>query len=101
MRQRDAASTEELLAAAGFEMQPADTPERLADLKSMPSRKLVARSTDGKVVYTYADPEWCRCVYVGGPEEYSAYRRLTLRQVMRGNDFAEDGLHEHFPYSWR
>jgi len=30
--QKDAASTEELLAAAGFQMQAADTPDRLADL---------------------------------------------------------------------
>ena len=101
LRQRDAASTEELLTAAGFQKRPADTPEQLADLTSMPSRKLVARSTGGKVVYMYADPEWCRCLYVGGHEEYAAYGRLTLRQVMRSSDVAEDGLHQHFPYSWR
>lgn len=101
VRQEDAATTEASLAAAGFQMQPADTPERLADLKSMPSWKLVARRTDGKVVYTYADPEWCQCFYVGGPEEYSAYGRLTLRQVIHGNDSPQDGLHAHFPYSRR
>jgi len=101
LRQKDAASTEELLAAAGFQMRPADTPERLANLKSMPSRKVVARSKDGTVVYTYADPDWCQCLYVGGPEEYAAYGRLTLGKVMHENDFAQDGLHQHFPYSWR
>ena len=99
--QKDAASTEELLAAAGFQMQPADTPERLADLKSTPRRKLVAGSKDAKVVYTYADPDWCHCVYVGGPEEYSAYGRLTLSKVIAGDDSPGAGLRRLLPWSWR
>src|SRR5678816_263179 len=83
--QKDAIRTEELLAAAGFQMQPADTPERLADLRSMPPRKLLAHSEDAKIVYAYADPDWCHCFYVGGPEEYSVYERLTLSKVIAGN----------------
>src|SRR5262245_46687801 len=87
LRQKDAASTEELLGAAGFQMQPADTPERLADLKSMPRQKVIARSNENaNVVYTYADPDWCHCVYVGGPEEYAAYGRLTLSEVIAADD---------------
>ncbi|TMA95483.1 MAG: hypothetical protein E6J77_02330 [Deltaproteobacteria bacterium] len=61
-RREEAASTEQLLAAAGFQMRPADTPERVAALASMPREKLVVRSKDGNVVYPYADPEKCHCL---------------------------------------
>ena len=68
--------TERMLAAAGFHIYPADTPERREDLRSMPPHRIVSRITDSKVVYTYADPDHCRCVYVGGDKEYSEYERL-------------------------
>jgi len=67
----------------------------------MPRRKLVARSMDANVVYMYADPDRCHCFYVGGPEEYSAYGRLTLSQVIADDDSAQDGLRRLFPWSWR
>lgn len=36
IRRYEATSTEQLLAAAGFQMQPADSPERLAALATRP-----------------------------------------------------------------
>ena len=83
--QRSAArDMEQLLAAAGFQAKPADTPERLAELKTMPPRELVSRSKDGNFVYTYADPDYCQCLYVGGPQEYSRYQDLAVkRQIAR------------------
>jgi len=35
--------------------------------------KLVARDKDGQVIYTFADPERCRCLYVGGAKEYGRF----------------------------
>ena len=64
------------LKAAGFREQPADTPEKLALLGSMPAHKVVTRVEHGESVYSYADPDYCRCLYVGGPQEYSTYERL-------------------------
>jgi hypothetical protein len=80
IQQREARDTEQLLAAAGFQAKPADTPEKLTNLKAMPPRKLVARSKDGNFVYTYADPDYCQCLYVGGSTEYAAYQRLAVQQ---------------------
>ena len=80
LRKSNASSTERDLAAAGFQMRPADSPERQKDLTTMPSRKLVSRSRGGNVVYTYADPDNCHCLYVGGPKEYSAYERLIVER---------------------
>jgi hypothetical protein len=72
--------TERMLAAAGFHMRLADTSERQEDLRSMPPHRIVSRTKDGNVVYMYADPDNCHCVYVGGNREYSEYERLRWQR---------------------
>src|SRR3989475_11169468 len=69
IRGSGARSTEQLLAAAGFVMRPADTAERQQRLAALPPYRLENRTKDGKVVYTYADPDGCKCLYVGGAQE--------------------------------
>ena len=54
----------------------------------MPLLKLVARSKDGNVVYTYADPANCQCLYVDGPREYFAYQRMKLEQRIASDNAA-------------
>ena len=61
-------------------MRPANTSEGLADLSKMSPNKLGARTKDGKIVYTFADPDKCHCLYVGGPNEYSEYQRLKVKK---------------------
>jgi hypothetical protein len=80
IQRSEARGTEQLLAAAGFQAKPADTQEKLANLRTMPPRKLISQSKDGNLVYSYADPDYCQCLYVGGPKEYSAYQRLTVQR---------------------
>jgi len=81
MREEAAHKKENLLAAAGFKMKPADTPEKLARVQAMPQLKMVARSgPQGQVGYTYADAQGCKCLYTGNAEQYAEYRRLALRQ---------------------
>ena len=94
IRGQDASGIEELLAAAGFQMRRADSPELVRNLESMPPFKLVARGRGGDVVYTYADPVSCRCLYVSRPKEFVEYQRLaTERQVEEGQLWAEsDGM---------
>jgi hypothetical protein len=58
----EATETGRMLAAAGFHMVPADTPERQKDLRSRPPHRIVSRTKDGNVQYTYADPDNCHCV---------------------------------------
>ena len=74
-------STEHLLAAAGFELRPADTAEQQQHLAALPPFRLESHSTDGKVVYTYADPDGCHCLYVSGSKEYSKFQRLKASQI--------------------
>lgn len=73
-------STEDALAAAGFEMQLADTAERVAELRSLPARQLLSRSHDGAISYVFSDPAGCYCLYVGGEREYQEYQRLRLKK---------------------
>src|SRR6266566_6661190 len=79
IRGSEARSTEQLLAAAGFVMRPADTAERQQRLAARPPYRLESHAKDGKAVYTYADPGTCKCLYVGGHKEYSEYQHLRLQ----------------------
>ena len=65
------------LESAGFTMRPANTPEKMARLHSLPPRKFVVRRKAGAPYYIYADPEWCRCAYVGGQQAMNSYRDMV------------------------
>src|SRR2546428_13352274 len=85
IRGSDARSTEQLLAAAGFVMRPADTAERQQRLAARPPYRLESHTKNGKGVYTHADPDGCQCLHVGGPQEYSQDQHLRVpRQNARG-----------------
>src|SRR3989441_8233831 len=86
IRRSEAHSTEELLAAAGFVMRPADTAERQQRIAARPPYRLESHTKDGKVVYTYADPDGCKCLYVGGPKEYSEYQQLRLQRQIAADE---------------
>lgn len=88
---RGAASTEELLPAAGFQKRQADSADQARSLASMPPFKLVVRDMGRDVAYTYADPVNCRCLCIGGPTEYLKYQRLaTERNITDGQLWPED-----------
>ncbi len=93
IRRSQARDTEQFLAAAGFTVQLAGTAEQ-QHLTAMPPYRLLSHASGDGVEYTYADPKNCGCVYVGGPREYSEYRRLvTERQLAQEQLWAEE--------SWR
>lgn len=75
-------ATENVLSAAGFQMQLPDTPARLASLRTLPPRRVLPRTRDGHVEYVYADPTRCGCLYVGTEAQYQQYRRYTLEKQL-------------------
>ena len=79
--QQQAVQKEDLLAAAGFQVRIANTPQRLAAMKRLPPNKFVTRVVNGQPVYLYADPLVCRCVYFG-PAELAAYRQEVFAQQL-------------------
>src|SRR5262249_1792224 len=82
MRRHEAREAGNLLAAAGFTPKPANTSERAQQLQAMPPLKLVSESKDGKLVYRYADPYNCNCLYVGDEHAYAEYKRLALQKQL-------------------
>jgi hypothetical protein len=80
--QQQVAQKEDLLAAAGFQVRIADTPQRLAAMKRLPPNKFVTRVVNGQPVYLYADPLVCRCVYFGTQQNWAAYRQEVFAQQL-------------------
>ncbi|MCW5735830.1 MAG: hypothetical protein KIS73_16995 [Enhydrobacter sp.] len=72
---------EDMLAASGFKFVPANTPERQAAFSKLPPHQFSRHIKDGRVIYAYADPTICNCLYVGGQKAYGAYqaRRFDKR----------------------
>ena len=60
----------------GFIMRPANTPEQIARLRLLPPRMFVARTKNGRRYYLYADPDYCRCVFLGNELAMKNYRDL-------------------------
>jgi hypothetical protein len=80
MKKSEATDTEQLLSAAGFKMKLADTPEKLAHLKTLTQLKVVPHDRNGKMYYVYADAADCQCLYAGNQEAYQRYEKLAVKQ---------------------
>jgi Tfp pilus assembly PilM family ATPase len=100
IRKEEAQSTESVLAAAGFRMKPADTPERLANLQAMRPRKIVPREKDGHVVYAYADPTGCRCLYVGDEAAYQRFQQLSIQKQLAQENMMAAQMNKDAALNW-
>jgi hypothetical protein len=81
IEKQDTESTERLLSAAGFNIKPADTPEKLASLQAMKQHKVVRRElSNSQLRFFYADAAVCRCLYVGDEQAYQQYQKLAVQQ---------------------
>ena len=108
-RNQKAVEMKKLLAASGFKMRLADSESKLAQLKELPQRKLVAQNWGGKVRYVYADASICKCAYVGDEKAYKTFQDLALerqisdedrRAAERDNPADMDGGGWRFNESW-
>lgn len=80
--QQQVGQKEDLLAAAGFQIRPADSPHRIAAMQRLPPNKFVTKVRDGQPVYLYSDPLDCNCLYLGTQQNWDAYRAEVLaRQI--------------------
>jgi hypothetical protein len=62
---------------SGFVMRPALTPQQLERVKLLPSHKFVARTKNGRRYFLYADPDLCKCVFVGDALAMANYQSLV------------------------
>jgi hypothetical protein len=80
--QQSVQSKEDLLAAAGFMIKPANTPARLAAMKKLPPHKFVQQTSGTNIVWLYADPTICQCVYFGDQSAWSNYRAMVFAKQL-------------------
>jgi hypothetical protein len=73
---------EDSLAAAGFVIRPANTPERKAMLARLPAHHFVKQEQGDSINYVYADPLVCGCLYVGSQQAYGQYREHQQEQQL-------------------
>ena len=79
-QQQRVVDREDRLAAAGFLIRPANTPERKAMLAKLPPHRFVRRIKGDDVRYVYADPLVCGCLYVGSQQAYGQYKHDQQQQ---------------------
>jgi hypothetical protein len=72
--------TEQLLTAAGFQVEPVATADELADFRALKPRKVIQDGRNGGIRYVYADPDVCKCLYVGDEQQYQKYQGLKIQK---------------------
>ena len=66
---------------SGFVMRPALTPQQLERVNLLPPHKFIARSKNGQRYFLYADPDLCKCVFVGNALAMANYQSLVVGTV--------------------
>ena len=61
-------------------MKLADTPEKLAHLKTLTQRVVVPHERNGKTYFVYADALYCKCMYIGKKEDYERYKKMVVKR---------------------
>jgi hypothetical protein len=69
---------ESRLAAAGFSRVPAKNEAELSHLRLLPPQELSYYLDNGRFRYRFADPDICRCVFVGDENAYQRYEQLRI-----------------------
>jgi hypothetical protein len=100
MEADQARSTEQLLAAAGFKIKLADTPDKLAHLKTLTQNKLVPHDKDGQTMFIYADATTCQCLYIGNQDVYQRYQQLALQKKIADDQRIAAQMNENAAMNW-
>ena len=90
---------EDLLAAAGFDVHPANTPERQDALRRLPSNKFVQQTRGDSMRYVYADPLVCACLYVGDQQAYGRYRQEVLQRQIADQQHLTAVMNQDYPWN--
>jgi hypothetical protein len=91
---------EDNLAAAGFIVRPANTPERQAMLNRLPPHQFVQRVNGDTVHYVYADPLVCGCLYVGTQQAFAQYKLHEQQQNLANEQLMTAQAYSDPAWSW-
>jgi hypothetical protein len=97
---QQARDKEDMLAAAGFVQHPANTPERGNSMRRLPPNQIVRIVHDQKVVYMYADPIVCDCLYIGDQHAWSNYQQERLQMRIANEQIAAAQLNQETAMQW-
>ena len=100
MKAEEATSKEQLLAAAGFKMQLANTPEKLAHLKTLTQQKIVVHEKNGINYYVYADATTCQCLYIGQDANYQNFQQLQVQKNIVQDQKMTAEMNEDAAMNW-
>jgi hypothetical protein len=91
---------EDDLAAAGFIVKPANTPQRQQMLARLPANKFVRRTHEDEVHYVYADPVVCKCLYVGSQQAYGAFKKHEQDQRLADEQQMNAEIYSDSAWQW-
>src|SRR5271155_4504944 len=91
---------EDNLAAAGFVIRPANTPERQVMLHRLPPHQFVQRVNGDTVHYVYADPLVCGCLYVGTQQAFAQYKLHEQQQNLANEQLMTAQAYSDPAWSW-
>jgi len=100
LRNKRAMNIEEVLYEAGFQMKPADTPEKLAHLKTLPQRKIVPHVRKGNARYSFADADGCKCLYLGDRDAFQSFQHILLEQQVAEHHYVAGGNVKYVEIDW-
>jgi len=100
LRNKRTINAEEVLYKAGFQMKRADTPEKLAHLKTLPQRKVVPHQQKGSPRYFYADAEVCKCLYVGDRDAFQSFQHILLEKEVAEHEYVAGGNFVYVEVDW-
>ena len=98
--QQQVADREDLLSAAGFVARPANTPQRVAMLRTLPPNRFTQRTSGNRFVYIYPDPLVCACIYFGDQAAYGRYRQEVLQRQIASDQLLAAQMNQQAAWDW-
>jgi hypothetical protein len=99
-QQQRVVEREDKLAAAGFIIKPANTPERQQMLTRLPANQFVMRQNGDTIHFVYADPLVCGCLYVGTQQAYDQYKANQLQQHLADEQSMTAQTYSDAAWNW-
>jgi hypothetical protein len=90
----------DLLSAAGFTIVPVTTDAQRLQLNSLPPNRVVQKVKDGKVMFVYADPYACGCLYIGDETAWDNYKREQLQQHFIDQERMNAEMNQNAAWNW-
>lgn len=88
-----------LLSAAGFRTVVPSTPAQIAQLKTMPQRKVIPVVKKGKTAFLYADAA-NNVLMIGNQKQYQQFQQYNLQYKIKQDEEATAALNADSSMEW-